>query len=143
MTVFNYEYNGVSFNVANAVERIDDWKVVKSKVSSYEKQEVIVTAFEKDFPMITLLGSDTYEKFEFLTKVCSRSSGLIEWFAGQKLIYSELAQLPNYLSKLVEPVEYQDLKDKVLQVNKTIAKFSDKRLEASNEYKRTVGSDIW
>jgi hypothetical protein len=138
MTEFNYSYKDHEFSVSDAVSLLDDWKVVKAQVSSYEKQEVIVKAFESQFPDLKLLGSDSYEKFEFLTKLCSRNASLIEWFAGQKLIYSELAQLPNYLKDVVDPSEFQLLKEKIFDVNKVIAEYSDKRLRASENYNKQM-----
>lgn len=136
MQNFEFDVNGHKLTVSNAVDKLDDWKVKKAQINSYEKQEVIVKAFEEEFNHIKLLGDDYLSKFEFLTKVCSRNSRLLEWFAHQKLIYSELAQLPNYLNDVIDPNEYQDIKEKVFSVNKTIAKFSNQRIQAAEDYKK-------
>lgn len=138
MSKFKFNVDGREISVNNAVETLDDWKVKKAQKNSYVKQEVIVQAFESKFTSITLLGDDFNKKYEFLTKVCSRNKSLLEWFALQKLAYSELAQLPNYLDDLIEPVEYDYLKTKVQIINEKIVEFANKRKNASIDYNKKL-----
>lgn len=135
---FNFESNNIEIKVSKSVDNIDEWKVKKAQTHSFSKESEIVTAFNNDFPSIKLLGETDEEKYDFLTNVCSRSSSLLEWFANQKIIYSELAVLPNYLEDKITPSEYTQLKDQIKIVNDTIAEFTNRRIDESEKYKRKI-----
>lgn len=132
--MFNFDINGVKLSVSDAADKLDDWTVKKAEVVTYAKEEVIVKSFEKSFPHIALMGNSYQEKFEFLGNLVSRNDRLLEWFTLEKLSYSELAQLPSYLTDLVEPKKFRDIQEKISSVNDVISDFTIRRNAAAEEY---------
>lgn len=136
--MFNFIYNGKAISVKDAPENFDDWTIRKSEILTYEKSEVILKAFIAKFPHITLLGDTNEEKYEYITKVASRNKALLEWFTLEKLNFSELATLPGYLKDIIDPKSFKRIQKDITKVNDTIAKFSEERVKASEEYKRKL-----
>lgn len=133
--MFKFDYNNVKIEVKDAAERLNEWTVKTSETTSYSKSEIIVQAFEKEFSNIKLLGDDFDAKYDYLTKVCSRSTALLEWFSLQKLNYSELSQLPAYLDGLVDKKEFKHIQVEITKINNIISDYAAKRNEATDNYK--------
>lgn len=132
---FSFDYDGILFSVSYAAENLDNWRVKKSQIFEYSKEKEIVAAFENSFTNIKLLGDSIDEKYDFLTKVCNRSSRMLEWLSNQKLLFSELAQVPSYLKDRITSSEFSTVKDKISSINKVISDYSLIRSKASEDYR--------
>lgn len=132
---FKFEYNKNEIIVDEVSDKIDDWVVKKSEVIEYSKDKVIVEAFEKQFPQIKILGNTETEKFDYITNLVSRSDKLLQWFALEKIKYSELAQLPSYLNNVVNEKEFKTIQKKITSVNNVISDYAKERTELTAKYK--------
>uniref|UniRef100_A0A2V0RI88 Uncharacterized protein n=1 Tax=viral metagenome TaxID=1070528 RepID=A0A2V0RI88_9ZZZZ len=130
---FKYLTSSFEVNLPNK-ENENDWIVVVSESSSYNKEEVLVNAFEKDFPEIKLIGNDVSSKYIFLTSVTARSKALLKWYAAAKLSYSELTQLPLYLADHVHPSEFIKVREKASEINVVVSEFSKRAQSLAREY---------
>lgn len=119
-------------------DEIDGWIVKDAEVIEYSKATVIVESFEKQFPHIKLLGNDDSTKFDYLTNLVSRSDKLFQWFALEKIKYSELTQLPSYLKGRIDASEFSSIQKKISCVNDVIADFADQRAKLAIEYKNNL-----
>jgi hypothetical protein len=119
-------------------DNIDNWIVKDAEVIEYSKATVLVEAFESQFPHIKLLGNSDDEKFDYLTNLVSRSDKLLQWFALEKVNYSELTQLPSYLTDVIDKSEFKKIRSKITEVNNVIADFAEQRAKLALEYKANL-----
>lgn len=136
--MFTFKYKDQTITVDNASDSIDDWIVKEAEVIKYSKESVITESFIKQFPHIAVLGDTYEEKFDYVTNLVSRSDKLLQWFAIEKIKYSNLSQLPNYLDGLVEPSEFKHIQENITSINKSISDFSDRRKKATEKYKQEL-----
>lgn len=132
---FKFDYQGSIIEIPDASDKMDEWVVKVAETTTYSKEIVIVKSFNDSFPNIKLLGNNDNEKFEYLSKLVSRSDKLLQWFTLEKLKYSELSQLPSYLTDLVDPKEFKGIQEEITTVNDTISEYTLKRRKATEKYK--------
>jgi hypothetical protein len=131
-------FKGSKFTVDDVADTIDGWVIKKSEAVRYSADVEIVKNFNNDFPNLTLIGDSVEEKYEFLTNVVSRNSKLLEWYTSQKLLYSDLAQLPLYAEKLISPEKFKNIQTDLTKISRVISASVSKKIAASVEYKEKV-----
>lgn len=139
---FKFDFNGNEIIIDDISQKVDKWVVKESEVYTYSKSDVITEAFIKDFPHISLLGKNNDEKFEYISRLVSRSKSLNVWFSMKKLEYSELAQLPKYLTDLIKPKEFKAIQNDISRVNRVVSDYTEARVEINKQYKRTIEANI-
>ena len=132
---FNISSKLGEINIDNFADTIDEWIIKKSEVFEYSKETEIVKSFKETFGHIAILGSTDSEKFDYITKLVSRSESLSVWFAFEKIKYSQLSQLPSYLKDLVSPSEFIVSQKRISSVNDTVSSYVNKKLNITNKYK--------
>lgn len=134
----NFDYNNETIVIPTISENLDQWTVIKSQAVQYSAAEVIVDNFNESFNNIQLSGETYEEKYEFLTKLVSRNSKLLEWYSAQKIKYSDLAQLPLFAKDLIEPKKFKSLQNDLTALSDVVKESVDQRILASNEYKKKL-----
>lgn len=130
-----FKYGEKLIDVEDTSSVMDTWTVIQSETVEYSAASVIVKNFTEQFSSISLLGEDSDSKYEFLCKLVSRNSKLLEWYAAQKLKYSDLAQLPLFAKDLIKPEEFKSLQIEMTNISDIVKSSVDKRIEASKVYK--------
>lgn len=132
------------------------WVTIASQSITFDKNDFFIRKFNEDFPAYTLLGSNSQEKFIFLSELCARTPAMRMWFASVSIYYSDSTQLPLYLKDVVAPDEYKAVQEKLLVLKDELARITKKRNELAAKYsadlnqlnvdekvvvKKTIGAD--
>lgn len=132
------------------------WVTIESQSITFDKNDFFIRKFNNDFPTYTLLGSNTLEKFTFLSELCARTPTMRKWYASVSICYSDSTQLPLYLKDVVAPDEYKAVQEKLLVLRDELARVTKKRNELAAKYsadlnilrneekivvKKTIGAD--
>lgn len=131
-----YKDGFIEFNQPDKSE--DNWVVIKSESVVFDKKALILAKFTEDFPNLPISGVDDDVRFDVLTRLCSRTRALSRWYAQASLLYSDLTQMPAYLEGQVAPSDYAGIKDKILILNRKIAKDAEARRELARDYERKL-----
>jgi hypothetical protein len=110
------------------------WVTINSQSVSFDKQGFYIKEFEDSFPTYNLVGSNSEEKFKFLTELCARTKVMKLWLATVTINYSNTTQLPLYLKDSVTPAEYKCVQEKLLDIKSELSKIVEKRNVISAKY---------
>jgi hypothetical protein len=110
------------------------WVTIESQSVSFNKQDFYIEEFESSFPEYKLIGSNSKEKFKFLTELCARTKVMKLWFSTVTINYSNTTQLPLYLKDSVSPMEYKHVQGKLLEIKSELTKIVEKRNVISAKY---------
>lgn len=136
--VTKFNFGDAFINVADIGSKIESWTIKESETIISDVEEVIVNEFVKDFPRIKLPEGTINEQYTLITKLVSRNSSLLEWYAAKKLVYSESKQLPKYLEGFVNPKEFNKIQEQLTSISDVVKDSVSKRQIASDNYKQKL-----
>lgn len=136
--VTKFNFGDAFINVADIGSKIESWTIKESETIISDVEEVIVSEFVKDFPRIKLPEGTINEQYTLITKLVSRNSSLLEWYAAKKLVYSESKQLPKYLEGFVDPKEFNKIREQLTSISDVVKESVSKRQIASDNYKQKL-----
>lgn len=123
-----------TLNVNDPGSDQDNWVTIEAQSIVYDKNSFFINEFKSDFPDYTLLGSNDFEKYVFLSELCARNKSLRLWFAATRAKYSNTTQLPLYLQDSVTPEEYVSIQEKLLEIKDKTAVIINKRKDLAAKY---------
>lgn len=116
----------------------NDWISIKSQSFIFDKRDFFIESFNRSFPDSKLLGSDSTEKFNFVSSLCSRNNSLKRWYTLTSIQFSEMTQLPLYLKDSVSPSDFKKISDKLNLLKKKTSSFVQERTDLAAKYSKDL-----